>query len=207
VCSSHLYPNGATLVWHVPFAATREASSGAGRAATAAARRMTKLAAALLLLLPPDIANRSKLKLVRLRLLCRRIVDEHLDLSCSRLLYCISELPLSIIIVLVHRVVFSSDERRRRRGVPCEWSNKEISQLVRCNICLIIFVLNAGARKGPKEPRYVVSLSPTGEGVRLLRRTFDHHSYGILGFKLDNDGITIYVWTTFAPRTDYKHSS
>jgi hypothetical protein len=59
VCSSHLYPNGTTLVWQVPFAATRETSSGAGHAATAAApkqSRMTKLAAALLLL-PPHIVN------------------------------------------------------------------------------------------------------------------------------------------------------
>lgn len=49
MCSSHLYPNGSTLDWHVPLAAARVAS-GAGRAAIAAPKlsRIAKLATALL---------------------------------------------------------------------------------------------------------------------------------------------------------------
>ena len=63
MCSSHLYPNGSTLDWHVPLAPAACGASGAGRAAdkrTAAAptqSRIVKLATApllLLLLLPPD---------------------------------------------------------------------------------------------------------------------------------------------------------
>jgi len=63
VCSSHLYPNGSTLDWHVPLAAAASSASGAGRAAatrTAAAptqSRIVKVVTArllLLLLLPPD---------------------------------------------------------------------------------------------------------------------------------------------------------
>lgn len=62
VCSSHLYPNGSTLDWHVPLSAAACGASGAGRAATRTAAapmqsRNVKLVTALrLLLLPPGIA-------------------------------------------------------------------------------------------------------------------------------------------------------